>query len=161
MIDLFYIFTTGGLILWSKSFESVDFSSILNDLIKTILMDEKKTQDYYIPVKGNGIILRWRIVNESGLIFVVGYQLSFNILYRDKLLDLIMRDFINNQLPALNHSDFIFYALPEQKEYDKNFITLSKKWESYSENEVEKKSIIQIIIIIKNQIQLHQEITQM
>jgi signal recognition particle receptor subunit alpha len=139
MIDLFCIFTTGGLILWSKSFVSGDFSSILNDLIKTILMDEKKTQDYYIPVKGNGIILRWRIVNESGLIFVVAYQQSFNILYTDKLLDLIMRDFINKQLPSLNHSDFIFYTLPDQKEYDKNFITLLKKWESYCENEVEKK----------------------
>ena len=133
MIDLFCIFTTGGLILWSKSFVSGDFSSILNDLIKTILMDEKKTQDYYIPVNGNGIILRWRIVNESGLIFVVAYQQSFNILYTDKLLDLIMRDFINNQLPSLNHSDFIFYTLPDQKEYDKNFITLLKKWESADE----------------------------
>ena len=74
MIDLFCIFTTGVLILWSKSFVSRDFSSNLNDLIKTILMDEKKTQDYYIPVKGNGIILRSRIVNKLGLIFVLAYQ---------------------------------------------------------------------------------------
>ena len=119
MIDLFCIFTTGGLILWSKSFVTGDFSSILNDLIKTILMDEKRTQDYYMPVKGNGIILRWRILNESGLIFVVAYQQSFNVLYTDKLLDLIMKDFITNQLPSLTFSGNIFYTLPETKEYNK------------------------------------------
>ena len=63
-------------------------------MIKTILMDEKKTQDYYIPVKGNGIILRWRIINESGIILVVPYQKSFNTLYTDKLLDIFMKEFI-------------------------------------------------------------------
>ena len=140
MIDLFCIFTAGGLILWSKSFVSGDFSNILNDLIKTILMDEKKTQDYYIPVKGNGLILRWRIINESGLIFVVAYQQSFNILYTDKLFDLVMKDFVNNQLPNLNHSDYIFYTLPDQKEYNKTFLTLLKKWENYCNNEVDNKS---------------------
>ena len=118
---------------------SGDFSSILNDLIKTILMDEKKTQDYYIPVKGNGIILRWRIVNESGLIFVVAYQQSFNVLYTDKLLDLIMKDFINKQLPSLNHSENIFYSLPETQEYNKTFISLLNKWDNYCKNEVENK----------------------
>ena len=102
-------------------------------------MDEKKTQDYYIPVKGNGIILRWRIINESGLIFVVAYQQSFNILYTDKLLDLIKNDFINNQLPSLNHSDNIFYSLPESQEYNKTFISLLNKWENYCKNEVENK----------------------
>ena len=140
MIDLFCIFTAGGLILWSKSFVSGDFSNILNDLIKTILMDEKKTQDYYIPVKGNGLILRWRIINESGLIFVVAYQQSFNILYTDKLFDLVMKDFVNNQLPNLNHSDYIFYTLPDQKEYNKTFLALLKKWENYCNNEVDNKS---------------------
>ena len=142
MIDLFCIFTTGGLILWSKSFVSGDFSNVLNDLIKTILMDEKKTQDYYIPVKGNGIILRWRIVNETGLIFVVAYQESFNVLYTDKLLELIMKDFINNQLPSLNHSNNIFYSLPDNKEYNKTFINLLNIWENYCKNEVENKKNI-------------------
>jgi hypothetical protein len=137
MNDLFCIFTTGGLILWSKSFVSGDFSSILNDLIKTILMDEKKTQDYYIPVKGNGIILRWRIVNESGLIFVVAYQQSFNILYTDKLLDLILRDFKENQIPKLNHLKNVYFELPN---YSKDFTILLRKWEKFCENELENKN---------------------
>ena len=140
MIDLFCIFTTGGLILWSKSFVSGDFTSLLNDLIKTILMDEKKTQDYYIPVKGNGIILRWRIINESGLIFVVAYQQSFNVLYTDKLLDMVMKDFINNQLPLLKYSNNIFYKLPNETEYNKNFINILNSWEQFCNSKVENKN---------------------
>ena len=52
MIGWFCIFTIGGLILWSKSFVFGDFSNVLNDLIKTILMDEKKARDYYLSLKG-------------------------------------------------------------------------------------------------------------
>ena len=139
MIDLFCIFTTGGLILWSKSFVSFDFSEILNDLIKTILMDEKKTQDFYIPVKGNGIILRWKIYNKSGIIFVVAYQQSFNVLYTDKLLDIVMNDFIKDSLPSLNHENNIFFKLPDEKEYTQKFIILLKGWENYCKNKVSNK----------------------
>ena len=139
MIDLFCIFTTGGLILWSKTFVSFDFSSILNDLIRTILMDEKKTQNYYIPVKGNGIILRWKIFNESGIIFVVGYQQSFNVLYTDKLLDIVMNDFIKVHLPKLNHQKNIFHELLEEKEYNKKFMFLMGEWEKICKNTVEIK----------------------
>ena len=139
MIDLFCIFTTGGLILWSKSFVSFDFSEILNDLIKTILMDEKKTQDFYIPVKGNGIILRWKIFNKSGIIFVVAYQQSFNVLYTDKLLDIVMNDFIKDSLPSLNHENNIFFKLPDEKEYTQKFITLLKGWENNWKNKVSNK----------------------
>ena len=141
MIDLFCIFTTGGLILWSKSFvTSNDFKSLLNDLIKSILMDEKKTQEYYMPLSGNGIILRWRILNELGLIFVVAYQQSFNILYTDKLLDLVLKDFKTNQLPLLNHNKNIFYTLPDEKTYNKTFLQLLNKWENYCKNEIENKN---------------------
>ena len=138
MIDLFCIFTTGGLILWSKSFVSFDFSFILNDLIKTILMDEKKTQDYYIPAKGNGIILRWKIFNKSGIIFVVAYQQSFNLLYTDKLLDIVMIDFIKERLPKLKHQNNIFYKLQDEKEYNEKFIELLDAWEDYCKNKVNK-----------------------
>ena len=136
MIDLFCIFTTGGLILWSKSFVVFDFRGVLNDLIKTILMDEKKTQDFYIPVKGNGIILRWKIYNKLGIIFVVAYQQSFNVLYTDKLLDIVMNDFIKDRLPSLNHENNIFYKLPEEKEYTQKFLTLLNIWEKYCQNKV-------------------------
>ena len=83
-------------------------------------MDEKKTQEYYIPLNGNGIILLWRLLNELGLIIVVAYQKSFNILYRDKLLDLILKDFKTNQLPLLNHNKNFFFSLLQEKQIIKH-----------------------------------------
>ena len=141
MIDLFCIFTTGGLILWSKSIvSSNDFKSLLNGLIKSSLMDEEKTQEYYMPLNGNGIILRWRILNEFSLIFVVVYQQSFNILYTDKLLDLVVKNFKANQLPLLNHNQNIFFSLPDEKTYIKTILPLLNKWENYCKNEIENNT---------------------
>ena len=53
-----------------------------------------------------------------------------------------MKDFITNQLPSLNHSDNIFYSLPNNDEYNKTFIKLLNKWENYCKNEVENKKNI-------------------
>jgi len=136
MIDLFCIFSTGGLILYYKSFTESNFE-IINDLIKNILMDEKHNQDFYKPLNGNGIILRWKILNEKQLIFVVAYQESYNILYTDKLLDLILRDFKENQIPKLNHLKNVYFELPN---YSKDFTILLRKWEKFCENELENKN---------------------
>ena len=136
MIDLFCIFTTGGLILFDKSFTELSNYEIINDLIKNILMDEKHNQEYYKPINGNGIIVRWRILNEKGIIFVVAYQESYNILYTDKLLDLILKDFKENQIPKLNHLKNVYFDLPD---YSKEFLVLLRKWEKYCEDELENK----------------------
>ncbi len=143
MIDLFCIFSTGGLILYYKSFTELNFE-IINDLIKNILMDEKHNQDYYKPLNGNGIILRWKILNEKQLIFVVAYQESYNILYTDKLLDLIVRDFKENQISKLNHLKNVYFELPN---YSKEFTTLLRKWEKFCEDELENKNQNQKITI--------------
>ncbi len=156
MIDLFCIFSTGGLILYYKSFTELNFE-IINDLIKNILMDEKHNQDYYKPLNGNGIILRWKILNEKQLIFVVAYQESYNVLYTDKLLDLILKDFKENQISKLNHIKNVYFELPN---YSKEFTTLLRKWEKYCEDEIENKNQKPKNNILKNsQIQKDNNIT--
>ena len=67
MIDFFCIFSTGGLILWFKQFATFNID-LINLLIRNILMDEKRNQDYYTV---DGIIMRWKVVNDKGLIFTV------------------------------------------------------------------------------------------
>ena len=156
MIDLFCIFSTGGLILYYKSFTELNFE-IINDLIKNILMDEKHNQDFYKPLNGNGIILRWKILNEKQLIFVVAYQESYNVLYTDKLLDLILKDFKENQISKLNHIKNVYFELPN---YSKEFTTLLRKWEKYCEDEIENKNQKPKNNILKNsQIQKDNNIT--
>ena len=139
MIDLFCIFTTGGLIIWSKAFVTSKFDVWINDLIKTILMDEKKTQDFYVPKNETGIILRWKVLNEAGLIFVVAYQQSFNILYSDILIDLVVQDFKINRLDNLNHNKNVYLDTPDAKAYNEVFMDILRKWEKMCQNQLKPK----------------------
>ena len=140
MIDLFCIFTTGGLILFYKTFfTSKNYSTIINDLIKTILMDEKRNQDLYMPQNGNGLILRWKILNEKGLIFVVAYQQTYGVLYSDVLLEKVLKDFKENQINKLKHSNNVYFMLPEN-DYNNNFMKILKNWENYCNNKIDNNN---------------------
>jgi hypothetical protein len=125
MIDLFCIFTTGGLILWYKTFVDQKFEGLINNLIRTVLLDEKKNQDYAVF---SGTVMRWRINNEAGLIFVVAYQESYSVLYVDQLLEYVVNDFIKNQISHLKRLGKFYLETPN---YTDSFMNLLKKWEKY------------------------------
>jgi hypothetical protein len=131
MIDLFCIFSTGGLILWYKSFVSSEFADLINLLIKNILLDEKRTQEFYLH---NGNVMRWKVINNAGLIFVVSYQESYNVLYVDVLLDLVVKDFTENHLASLKKKGKIYLESPN---YSETFVQLLKKWERYCQEKIE------------------------
>jgi signal recognition particle receptor subunit alpha len=131
MIDFFCIFTTGGLILWYKTFLNIKFDSFINNLIKTILLDEKRTQEIFVE---KATVLRWRVVNEAGLIFVVAYQECYNVLYSDKLLELVAQDFQNNEIGKINKKGKLYL---ENVNYTDSFMKVLQKWESYCQKQLE------------------------
>lgn len=135
MIDLFCIFTTGGLILWYKTFVSMKFEGLINNLIKNILMDEKRNQEYYIQ---SGNVIRWKVVNDSGLIFVVSYQETYSILYVDRLIDLVVKDFLNNYQGKLKKIGNVYTDKPD---YNGTFMKLLKIWEQYCQDKREYDNI--------------------
>jgi signal recognition particle receptor subunit alpha len=131
MLDFFCIFTTGGLILWYKKYvATIKFELLINNLIKSVLLDEKRTQEFYTVC---GSVMRWRILNEVGLIFLVAYQEMFNVLYTDKLLDMVVEDFVSNHKPNLKKIGNVF---AEKSNYNETFLKIHKKWEKYCENEL-------------------------
>lgn len=131
MIDLFCIFTTGGLILWYKAFVGIKFENIINNLIKSILLDQKRNQDFH---NVNGTIIRWKVINESGLIFLVAYQESYGVLYVDQLLEIVSKDFLN----TLNHGLKKIGKLYLQTiNYSEAFMELLRKWERFCKDKLE------------------------
>ncbi len=131
MIDLFCIFTTGGLILWYKTFVVIKFENLINNLIRNILLDQKRNQDYH---NVNGTILRWKVVNESGLIFLVAYQEDYGVLYVDQLLDLVSKDFLNNFNKNLKKNGKLYL---ERANYLEAFMDVLKKWEKFCKDKLE------------------------
>ena len=106
MIDLFCIYTTGGLILWYKTFVSETFESTINKLIKEILLDQKRNQDSY---NEKGRIMKWKVNNESGLIFLVAFREDYGVLYVDQLLEFVHKDFSNQYLKTLKKKRKIIF----------------------------------------------------
>lgn len=131
MIDLFCIFTTGGLILWYKAFAGVKFENLINNLIRTILLDQKRNQDFH---NVGGTIMRWKIVNESGLIFLVAYQESFGVLYVDQLIEFVSKDFQNSFYKNIKKVGKLYL---DTVDYSDSFFDILKKWEKYCKEKLE------------------------
>ena len=125
MIDLFCIYTTGGLILWYKTFVSETFEATINKLIKDILLDQKRNQDSF---NEKGRIMKWKVNNESGLIFLVAFREDYGVLYVDQLLEFVTKDFSNQYLITLKRNGKLYL---ETINYEDNFTDMLRKWEKF------------------------------
>ena len=76
MLDSFEIITTSGVVLWSRSIAPVS-SHIINSLINDVFIEEKvhlhdSGADGVSPrYRKEKYTLKWKIVKDLGLIFVV------------------------------------------------------------------------------------------
>lgn len=123
LLDFFCIFSTGGLILWFKQFVSCKYETLINYFIKTILLDQKRTID---SLAVDGTVLRWKISDENNLIFLVAYQEAYSLLYVDKLVSLVMNQFISNELSSVTKSNGLYY---DNYDYTKQFMEILSAWE--------------------------------
>eukprot|EP00735_Rhodelphis_limneticus_P008841 TRINITY_DN2318_c0_g1::TRINITY_DN2318_c0_g1_i1::g.20819::m.20819 TRINITY_DN2318_c0_g1::TRINITY_DN2318_c0_g1_i1::g.20819 ORF type:complete len:638 (+),score=163.79,sp/Q9DBG7/SRPRA_MOUSE/42.55/3e-154,SRP54/PF00448.17/2.5e-55,SRP-alpha_N/PF04086.8/3.3e-50,AAA_22/PF13401.1/3.6e-07,ArgK/PF03308.11/5.2e-06,CbiA/PF01656.18/6.4e-06,SRP54_N/PF02881.14/4.9e+03,SRP54_N/PF02881.14/6.7e+03,SRP54_N/PF02881.14/2e-05,MobB/PF03205.9/0.0043,MobB/PF03205.9/30,AAA_30/PF13604.1/0.00015,AAA_33/PF13671.1/0.0069,AAA_29 len=89
MIDLFTIFSQGGVVLWSKSFNA-SADPPINDCVRTVLIEERTSEKSYSK---NGFTLKWTLANDLQLIFVCVYQNILQLLYIDELLDAVKDEF--------------------------------------------------------------------
>ncbi|KAJ9294570.1 hypothetical protein DTO271G3_6838 [Paecilomyces variotii] len=100
MLDAFEIFTTSGVVLWSRSYAPVG-AHVVNGLINDVFIEEKvRPQSHTVegvsPVyKREKYSLKWKKVEEMGLVFVAVYQSLLHLSWIDKLLDNIATIFVD------------------------------------------------------------------
>ena len=79
MLDTFKILTTSGVVLWSRSYASIS-PSIINNFISDVFIEEKsaagatkgrQSAAANPPYQSDQHTLKWAIVKELGIIFVV------------------------------------------------------------------------------------------
>jgi signal recognition particle receptor subunit alpha len=80
MLDCFEIITASGVVLWSRSYESIG-PGIINGLIKDVFIEEKVHPGASVaddasaarnpPYKKDKYTLKWTTAKDLGLIFVV------------------------------------------------------------------------------------------
>ncbi|CAL2042025.1 unnamed protein product [Caenorhabditis brenneri] len=91
MIELFSIFTKGGVCLWSYQESDHCFTdTINNELIKSTLMEDKGNNG---QKKVGNYTMKFQLDNEYNVVFLVIYQTIVNLNYAEKLLNLVVDSF--------------------------------------------------------------------
>lgn len=93
MIELFSIFTKGGVCLWNYQEGDQNFTdTINNELIKSTLMEDKGNNG---NKKIGNYTMKFQLDNEYNVVFLVIYQTIVNLNYAEKLLSLVVDTFRN------------------------------------------------------------------
>ena len=74
MLDLFSIFTRGGIVLWDRAFAPISGNPI-NALVKDVLIEERAGISSYTK---DSYAFKWVFANELDLVFVVRTRISFS-----------------------------------------------------------------------------------
>ncbi|CAI2350855.1 unnamed protein product [Caenorhabditis sp. 36 PRJEB53466] len=159
MIELFSIFTKGGVCLWQYQEGDYNFTeTINNELIKGTLMQERGNNG---QKKVGNYMLKFQLDNEYNVIFLVIYQTIANLSYADKLLSLVIENFredYSNSLrdekalaepPSTLYSGFddVFQdVLSEAARSAKASENVTKKPKTFQESAKSQKTIDSLIV---------------
>jgi len=125
MIDAFYIFTKGGLLLWSTQLVKVK-GDPLDRLIKEVLMQERMGETF---VTLDSYSLKWKLLNEMDLFFVVVYQGILQMPYLEGLLEAVAKKFLDQVVEGMGRlADVFGNGLSVKRvDFDKDFKTTLEK----------------------------------
>ncbi|KAL7020166.1 hypothetical protein ACKWTF_011396 [Chironomus riparius] len=152
MLDLFTIFTKGGIVLWCFRNTSEFFAPSVNALIRNVLMQERGGNSSYSHDK---LTLQYKLDNEFELIFVVAFQKILQLAYIDKFLSdihLEFRDKYKNVLTAqgreFNNFEFgdeFQRLLKDAESWGKMQSAMPRQMRSYEESNKSKKTVASMI----------------
>ncbi|XP_040287398.1 signal recognition particle receptor subunit alpha [Bufo bufo] len=90
MLDFFTIFSKGGIVLWCFQGVRGSFSSPVNALLRSVILQERGGNNCY---NHDSLTLKYKLDNQFELVFVVGYQKILTLTYVDKLIDDVHKEF--------------------------------------------------------------------
>lgn len=108
MLDLFTIFSKGGIVLWCFQGTCQSFTLPVNELIRSVILQERGGNNSFTH---GSLALKYKLDNEFELVFVVAFQKTLQLSYIDKLLtdiQLKFRDKYKDELEAGTISGYDF-----------------------------------------------------
>lgn len=121
MIDAFYIFAKGGLLLWSTQLVKIKGNPV-DWLIKEVLLEERVGET---TAKKDDYGFQWKLVNEMDLFFVVVYQGIMSVTQLDRLLDLVAKGFLQHVSATFGNGLNIKHV-----DFDSTFLEVRRKWDT-------------------------------
>ncbi|XP_046383238.1 signal recognition particle receptor subunit alpha homolog isoform X2 [Ischnura elegans] len=151
MLDLFTIFSKGGIVLWYFQSTSQIFTPSVNALIRGVILQERTGQNNF---EHNALSLKYKLDNEFELVFVVAYQKILQLSYVDKFLNdihLEFRDKYKNELQLGSYfQDFDFSntfqaVLTAAEQWGKQQARVPKQMRTFEESLKSKKTVSSMI----------------
>ncbi|XP_066583425.1 signal recognition particle receptor subunit alpha homolog [Prorops nasuta] len=151
MLDLFTIFSKGGIVLWYFQSTSQIFTPSVNALIRTVILQERTGNHSF---DHDSLRLQYKLDNEFELVFVVAYQKILQLSYVDKFLNdihLEFRDRFKNELENSQwFGEFNFQKTYEQvlaiaEQWARHQAKLPKPMRSFDESQKSKKTVASMI----------------
>jgi len=94
MFDYVCIFSSGGVLLWSKAFYATTFNlELINIFIKSMLLEN--TQSAKKQFSYQDYLLKWQIKEDMNLVFAVVYKEILQLAFVDQFIELLAKAFIN------------------------------------------------------------------
>ncbi|XP_070548555.1 signal recognition particle receptor subunit alpha-like [Ptychodera flava] len=153
MLDLFTIFSKGGIVLWYFQGTCEALGPPVNALIKSVILQERGGSNTY---NHQALTLKYKLDNEFELVFVVAYQKILTLSYVDKFIDDVhqeFRDKYKDDLKERNVSrsydcftEIFQKMLKAAEESRKVEAKKPKQMRTFQESEKSKKKVSSMII---------------
>ncbi|EER19234.1 signal recognition particle receptor alpha subunit, putative [Perkinsus marinus ATCC 50983] len=98
MIDGISIFTKGGIVLWSTTYAGVQEDTLnkrVDKLVKEVLIEDRAGVDCIYEDKIERYCMKWKNINNIGLVLVIAYEGVLKQLYLNYLLDMLTKEFLS------------------------------------------------------------------
>jgi len=130
MLDLFTIFSKGGIVLWYFQSTSQVFTPSVNALIKSIVLQERGADHF----THDSLALKYKLDNEFELVFVVAYQKILQLSYVDKFLSTVQQEFRDKYKNDLQQG-----TISRSFDFEVNFDNILRNAENESKQEAKEK----------------------
>ncbi|XP_011496400.1 PREDICTED: signal recognition particle receptor subunit alpha homolog [Ceratosolen solmsi marchali] len=151
MLDLFTIFSKGGIVLWCFQSTADIFTPSVNALIKSVILQERTGNQIF---EHESLRLQYKLDNEFELVFVVAYQKILKLSYVDKFLNDIHLEFRNRFINELQSSKLFFNydfmniyqeTLTQSEQWGKSQAKIPKQMRTFDESVKSKKTVASMI----------------
>ncbi|XP_017885467.1 signal recognition particle receptor subunit alpha homolog isoform X2 [Ceratina calcarata] len=151
MLDLFTIFSKGGIVLWCFQSTSQMFAPSVNALIRSVILQERTGNHTF---EYDSLRLQYKLDNEFELVFVVAYQKILQLSYVDKFLNDVHLEFRDRFKNELENSawfyDFDFrtnyeHVLAMAEQWARTQAKIPKQMRTFDESQKSKKTVASMI----------------
>lgn len=151
MLDLFTIFSKGGIVLWCFQSTSQIFTPSVNALIRSVILQERTGNHTF---EHDSLRLQYKLDNEFELVFVVAYQKILQLSYVDKFLNDIHLEFRDRYKNELHNSQWFLnfefkdsydQILVNAEQWGKSQAKVPKPMRTFDESQKSKKTVASMI----------------